>query len=86
MVYYGNTVRALIKVGATTAELLPQQLGSAELTRHPLAWPWGALLPSHPSFFLGWDPWSSSWWKLQGAHTSGNATESPLAAKLERDF
>lgn len=36
MAYYGNTVRALIKVGATTVELLTQQRGSAEHTRHPL--------------------------------------------------
>lgn len=63
MAYYGNTVRALIKVGATTVELLTQHRGSAEHTRHPLTWPWRVFLPSHP--FQGhpgdhWDiPWNS---------------------------
>lgn len=36
MVYYGNTVRALIKAGATTVELLTQQMDSAKNIRRSL--------------------------------------------------
>lgn len=93
MAYYGNTVRALIKVGATTVELLTQQRGSAEHTRHPLTWPWRVFLPSHPLQWhpgnwesLGHPPGTAELWNLQCAHASHNTMELLLAGTLKRDL
>lgn len=47
MVYYGNTVRALIKVGATTVELLTQQMDSAKNIRHSLTSALSAFISAH---------------------------------------
>lgn len=75
MVYYGNTVRALIKAGATTVELLTQQMGSAEHTRHPLTWAGRAFLPSHPSQWhpgngsTGKSHWNSTWCPQESCET-----------------